>query len=160
MDCPRACPTPLQVDQLVGIEVDRCPSCEGIWLDTGEGEIVTRPGEDIPAELLAQAAALDPKRPADTSDPLPCPRCGKTMGREVFSASGVEIDRCGCGVWLDKGELAKIRAYREEGLAALRRAYAGTGIPAEVYERAYSRFYFDLGTPPGGPALGDAGPVA
>ncbi len=35
MDCPR-CKTALRIEDYRGIEVDRCPQCQGMWLDYGE----------------------------------------------------------------------------------------------------------------------------
>lgn len=46
-----------------------------------------------------------------------CPRCGRYMNRENFSKiSGIVIDRCGDhGVWLDSGELERIRLFIASG---------------------------------------------
>ena len=70
------------------------------------------------------------------------------MGRERYSGSGVVIDRCGCGVWLDKGELERIAAYGSQVLEEMKSDPSKGGYPPDLYERAFSRFYFDLGTPP------------
>ena len=59
MDCPK-CGSNLKVTKYKGIEVDKCESCEGMWLDYPEldeledtvldvdeqkGSTITRPGE-------------------------------------------------------------------------------------------------------------------
>lgn len=37
MKCPR-CGADLQVEHYSGIEVERCPECDGLWFDAGEAE--------------------------------------------------------------------------------------------------------------------------
>lgn len=145
MNCPRGCAQGLERYVHADVELDRCLGCEGLWLDIGEGELVSRP-DDMPQELLDRIA-LDLAYPQDDkSTAMPCPRCEKVMARERFSKSGVEIDRCGCGVWLDKGELEKIQAHRKRALEELARQ--GDDYPPLMLERAMARFFFDLGTPP------------
>jgi Zn-finger nucleic acid-binding protein len=48
---------------------------------------------------------------------IPCVRCRKLMNRKNFGRiSGVIIDECGShGVWLDAGELEKIRIFIADG---------------------------------------------
>ena len=42
MKCPR-CETDLAISERQGIEIDRCPSCRGVWLDRDElDKIITR----------------------------------------------------------------------------------------------------------------------
>ena len=35
MNCP-VCEVPLNMTERVGVEIDYCPKCRGIWLDRGE----------------------------------------------------------------------------------------------------------------------------
>src|SRR3989304_1414742 len=51
--------------------------------------------------------------PKDIIEYIPCVRCGKLMNRKNFAKiSGVILDECGKhGVWLDAGELEKIRHF-------------------------------------------------
>jgi uncharacterized C2H2 Zn-finger protein len=37
MKCPR-CGADLRVEHYSGIEVERCPECDGLWFDAGEAE--------------------------------------------------------------------------------------------------------------------------
>jgi len=155
MNCPRCAGRNLSPEVQAGVEVDRCPGCEGVWLDQGEGEMLTRPGE-LPDAVVAEVAALARSTAVspDASAPLVCPRCEATMQRELYAESKVEIDRCGCGVWLDRGEMEKIAAYRTEAMERLQRqkdaAPTGPGgvdlsfSPATL-ERAFARIYFDVG---------------
>ncbi len=50
--CPR-CGAALEVTQLKGVAVDACPKGDGIWLDKGEVEVITkRAGDSWLARLL------------------------------------------------------------------------------------------------------------
>lgn len=158
MQCPRCDGQSLSAQTLSGIEVDRCPRCNGVWLDRGEGEMVTRPGE-LPAAVVEGIQALaDAAAAPDQSAPLSCPRCEATMRRERYAESDVEIDRCRCGVWLDDGELEKIAGYRAGCIEQLQRRGAETATEGEAgldlsfsassLERAFARIYFDIGREP------------
>lgn len=81
-----------------GVEVDRCPSCKGIWLDKGEIFYFFKEPKALTAAL--RAAASD-GQPGD----LLSPKSGKPMKRiRVFD---LELDLCSStgGIWLDAGEL-------------------------------------------------------
>lgn len=72
------------------VEVERCPACDGLWLDRGE---LTSRGGALPAEN------------AQWMGQRPCPRCSVPM--QVVAGGGIEIDRCSScmGIYLDRGEL-------------------------------------------------------
>ena len=111
MYCPR-CSTDLVVVEYDEIELDWCPSCEGLWFDRGEMELaVTRMG---PAGL-----GLTFERPAQTSEqPLRCPLCHVRMNKRLLGNPGpvqgeprpIIADMCPeCGgIWLDRGELEQV----------------------------------------------------
>jgi Zn-finger nucleic acid-binding protein len=150
MKCPRGCDVELVAESRNDLEIDRCPGCNGIWFDQGEGELVSKPPTDATQAVLDELAELDPPLDDhDESDLLACPRCDKTMGRERFAHSHVHIDRCGCGMWLDDGELEKIQAWRAGALTDFLKKHGASGFPPEEVERAFARVYFDVGTPRG-----------
>jgi uncharacterized protein len=62
-----------------------------------------------------------------------CPRCGNEM-MEVAKHT-VVIDTCSScgGIWLDKGELAKITAQLREAEASVDRELAAVGQPPRQY---------------------------
>ncbi|MBK6512904.1 MAG: zf-TFIIB domain-containing protein [Polyangiaceae bacterium] len=106
----------------VGIEIDRCPTCGGAFLDAGELEAVERggkaarrqPGAEAALEMFQRSHQLA-KRPDDAVEvneepPLDCPRCGETMFEREWSTTLVMVDVClDCrGVWLDAGELESL----------------------------------------------------
>jgi Zn-finger nucleic acid-binding protein len=90
----------LELDQ---IEIDYCLECGGIWLDSGELELLL----DDPSgakEILKHPTTTIQDEKSDRK----CPICLKPM-REigVGSESRVHIDRCAGdhGLWFDRGEL-------------------------------------------------------
>ena len=92
--------------ELKEVEIDYCVSCEGIWLDAGELEL-----------LLEDSAARDGFLSSFKVDersrekPRQCPICDKRMKKALYSGGRkILIDTCraGHGIWLDKGELREI----------------------------------------------------
>ncbi len=112
--CPR-CNTALETHNNDNIETDICPDCGGIWLDKGDFKMATAESNVYRSFKLTREYI----RPPIDSDfnYINCIRCGKLMLRENFKRiSGVMIDRCGRhGVWLDAGELEKIRHFIADG---------------------------------------------
>lgn len=119
MNCP-VCTTPLSPIPVNGVTVDVCDGgCGGLWFDQFELQRFGEPREPAPDVLLSV-----PRNPAlklDATRKRPCPRCVEVMlKRRLFHRhSQVEIDECGgcAGIWLDAGELLKIREeIRERSL--------------------------------------------
>jgi Zn-finger nucleic acid-binding protein len=83
------------------IHADRCPECQGIFLDKGEIKRLTG-GEKL-NDLFTKHLGID-----SDSQRL-CPSCGMVMDME--DADGVRVDVClSCfGVWLDAGELEALK---------------------------------------------------
>jgi Zn-finger nucleic acid-binding protein len=109
MDCP-VCDKAMITMELHEVEVDYCPTCSGIWLDTGELEILL---EDAHTALTVVQSFRTISH--STQRPRKCPICGKRM--EAVEAGGsTVIDRCRNhhGIWFDRGELPLI--LRHSGL--------------------------------------------
>ncbi len=106
MDCP-VCKKPLIVLEYDEVEVDYCVECNGIWLDSGEIELLYGDAAEC-RELLAGGA---PGESDHREKKRRCPICDKKM---IKTASGgptpVTYDRCpdGDGLWFDEGELIEI----------------------------------------------------
>ena len=112
--CPH-CRVPLEIQRHDGEEYDFCTRCGGLWLDKVEFQRATRPSEIYRKETIRAGFR---RGPAQKQTPyIPCVRCGKLMNRKNFKhISGVLIDECGKhGVWLDVGELEKIRHFIADG---------------------------------------------
>jgi len=92
--------------ELQQIEIDYCQECGGIWLDSGELELLLEDAEEK-NKLLATFITdtqNDEKRHR-------CPVCSRKMNK-VFVGAGknVLIDKCrkDHGLWFDKGELHEV----------------------------------------------------
>ena len=116
MDCPR-CQVELKEEQHRGIEVDRCPQCQGMWLDHHElGQL-----EDTVADTGMPKGTMWMR---SFGSDLVCPRCSKQMNWFRYRRHDLEIDHCpdehGC--WLDSGEEKRIREILEERKSDLKRS--------------------------------------
>jgi uncharacterized protein len=92
--------------------IDRCPSCQGIWLDKGEFEDLKEAVKSIvpendktwaqrAEELFATASTL-------ADDRSKCPKCGGGLAEGLKNGVQVEICiQCG-GTWFDSGELTVV----------------------------------------------------
>jgi uncharacterized protein len=114
MDCP-VCEKPMIAMELDEVEIDHCLDCGGIWLDSGELELLL--GDLVEATCLI--ASFHKTRTSETT--RPCPICRRKMEKVdlVAGTSPVIIDRCirHHGLWFDKGELISIihaRSFDEE----------------------------------------------
>jgi membrane associated rhomboid family serine protease len=106
--CPR-CLSDLSPLEVEGVQLDLCPACRGVWLDPGELARMRGARADLPAggELVTSG-----ERALATSTSI-CPRCdGAFETLEFAHGTALYIDRCkSChGIWLDAGELKRIRA--------------------------------------------------
>lgn len=91
--------------------MDFCPKCGGIWISQEDftRSIKKEPPEDLPEEKVLQM-----EEPIWAESPLACPKCARKMAKAVYDyRSGIKVDRCEeCrGIWLDRGELGRLRAY-------------------------------------------------
>jgi Zn-finger nucleic acid-binding protein len=92
--------------ELEQVEIDYCTSCSGIWLDSGELELLLETDEDRNRliSLFKEAGELKEKSHN-------CPICGKYMEKFAIGEQGkVLVDKCrkNHGIWFDKGELQKV----------------------------------------------------
>ncbi len=116
MKCP-VCAQSLQPVKFNETTVDVChPGCGGIWFDQFELQRFGQPHVPAPNPLLK--VQPHPELVVPRVAKRPCPRCdGIWLKRRLFNPKSlVEIDECGgCGgIWLDAGELAKIREELRE----------------------------------------------
>jgi len=116
MDCP-ACKKPMITLQLGDVEIDHCLSCKGIWLDSGELEMLLDDSDQ--AKKLLESFSPAKKT---SEEPRKCPICLKKMQKIIVGPdnSTLLIDSCkkGHGLWFDKGELQdvlKMGTFDEEG---------------------------------------------
>ena len=90
------------------MEIDHCGDCGGVWLDSGEIEVIGEQAGAVRKELLAaldsEAAEREPSRKRH------CPVCGMRLVRARMAGFGVSVDRCRFkhGLWFDRGELGAV----------------------------------------------------
>ncbi|MGC9444614.1 MAG: zf-TFIIB domain-containing protein [Candidatus Methanospirareceae archaeon] len=110
LECPR-CWVALQQEAVEvrgpDVVIDVCPTCGGIWLDSGELNRLL--GDRKLSQYLSKHIGTQSK------SQLVCPACGWLM--DIETAEDVDVDVClNCGgVWLDSDELEKLRAISKEG---------------------------------------------
>ena len=111
MKCPRT-RTTLTTIEIEGIKVEISEACGGVWFDNYElqkFDEVHEKGGEILVELMEKYRSDS----IDLSQRINCPHhTDIVMTRHYFSPlRQIEIDLCPMcgGVWLDAGELAKIR---------------------------------------------------
>jgi len=107
VECPKCPSVALGVESVEGIEIDRCPSCRGIWFDCLELEKLL---EADPRPLLKEDARFE-VLPGAEGPRISCPRC-KTYLIKLNSRirPGTVLDSCTIchGTWVDAGELARL----------------------------------------------------
>ena len=127
LHCPD-CRCPLETLQLGApdpLELDRCPTCLGLFLPLGALErLVAQEGRtalQIDHRLL-QTLSETPRTGNTTAWRYRrCPSCGELMNRALHGKrSGVVVDRCrDHGLWLDAGELRQLLEWARAGGALL-----------------------------------------
>jgi len=120
MRCP-VCSSQLKQVKSISAVVDVCPSCRGIWFDSGELADV--------AKFLSQSDKVSPEKirlfkhrnvksvhKLGEEDKL-CPRCEKKLRKFNYSYdSNIILDKCnGCGgIWADSGEVVAIASFLKD----------------------------------------------
>jgi hypothetical protein len=105
MKCP-VCDELMVVLELEEIEIDYCTTCEGIWLDGGELELLLE-------EASEKEEVLSSFRRDDFSDEkkIRCPICFKKMEKVLVGKENrILVDTCKNhhGLWFNKGELYEV----------------------------------------------------
>lgn len=113
------------------VQIEVCPDCVGAWFDLGELEQLAQSARSAAKEGRYEPTRVDrpEEAPPRARAYIRCPRCDGLMNRENWERrSGVLVDVCRAdGIWLDGGELSRVRTWS-----------AGTpeGPPRDVAERA------------------------
>ena len=115
MNCPR-CDGELRNENYKGVEVDRCPNCEGMWLDYGELDQL----EDTVFDKDEFKGSLKFR---SFESELACPKCGGRMQLFNYRAYDLELDFCeqGHGTWLDAGEEKRVLELMKQRIKDLKR---------------------------------------
>ena len=107
MKCPH-CETEILIAlEFDEVEVDYCTQCKGVWLDSGELELLLGDAEKTQAFLSIGSPAKLPEEEKSRK----CPECDTEMTKESTQGDPpVIFDHCpkAHGLWLDAGELTTI----------------------------------------------------
>jgi len=99
------------------VELDYCLKCAGVWLDSGELELLVLALKAEGANL-SHTELLRPQEAKVSEARRKCPVCRRNMDKVWIGESPkVLIDTCpiGDGLWFDGGELNQILCEMEPG---------------------------------------------
>ena len=105
MNCP-VCREPMIVLELNEIEIDHCIFCQGIWLDSGELELLLENSKK--KEAFLSSFEKDKKT---TEKGRKCPICLKKMKKVLYGLDKkVRLDKCprNDGIWFDEREIEEV----------------------------------------------------
>ena len=136
------------------IVLDVCPSCKGIWFDSGElagyAEALSAKKEISPQKTrFFQHKIVQPLSKINEGVRF-CPKCESRMAKFNYAYdSGIVLDKCNAceGVWTDRGEAVQVAEYLKEDPKAdeLGRAIAEiTETAGEDYSERFNPFTFFL----------------
>lgn len=122
LECP-VCERNMSTRIVAGVEVQECGKCHGLWAPEMRFEALV--DRAIAAAREQSIEGMKPKPRVDGANPASnqvvyrrCPECDALMGRQNFrKRSGVVIDRCSHGTWLDAHELEQIAGFVLSGRA-------------------------------------------
>lgn len=111
MNCPK-CTSAMEKVEYQSIEIDRCKSCHGIWLDWLEAEQLKnlKGSEQIDIGEARQGKIYN------KIDKIECPKCHTQMGKMVDNHQPhIWYEYCDLcfGIFFDAGEF---RDYKEENI--------------------------------------------
>jgi Zn-finger nucleic acid-binding protein len=100
--------------------MERCPECMGLFFDPDELNALLDSSVNqvysVNLRKIWEMNQLSEQGKERTAVYIKCPVCKGLMNRVNFGArSGVVIDKCIHGIWLDNGELRKLLEWRKAG---------------------------------------------
>jgi len=144
LECPR-CHAGLNRVCVGDTEMQECPKCEGLWVDTATLQRIQNDREQQAAVLGTAAPLAYPGGMVESEVRyIYCPVCGEFMSRINFAkCSGVIVDVCKPhGTWLDRDELRRMIEFIRCGGLELARSrqiaeleYQRQRLAAEKAER-------------------------
>lgn len=145
MACPE-CTTPLSLiefDTEPAIQIERCPTCYGLFFNPGEIEALldaqTSPLVWLdPVQLQQIAADFQEEREIIYRR---CPSCSERMSHANFGGhSGVILDYCGThGLWLDGSKLRRLTEWWRAGGKLIHQKHEEQRVK-KLYESGGIRF--------------------
>jgi Zn-finger nucleic acid-binding protein len=128
--CPRDTTSTLQTVTEHGIEIDRCPACQGAWYDFDELP-------KLESTVAPEDAASGMVEYSKHESTITCPVGGEPMVAFNYRAYNLELDGCPAehGFWLDAGESERVREIMRERVRGLHRA----GSAQKAWNRSRGR---------------------
>lgn len=113
MHCPHD-GSDLETCERYGLSLDRCPQCDGLWLDYAELdelEDTVFPEDEFKGTLIF----------SDAETALACPVCGQSLKAFQYRLHSLVVEHCPQmhGFWLDAGEEVRVRELLKERAKAL-----------------------------------------
>lgn len=102
------------------VMIDKCPDCNGVWLNHGELKKIQENLSNDYSEQLSKISAVAQAYEFAKQKAKParkCPVCSVEMFQEEYAyCSQILIERCPecLGVWLDAGELQALEMFFEQ----------------------------------------------
>ena len=136
MDCPK-CGSNLKAQKYKGIEVDRCDSCEGMWLDYLELDQL----EDTVLDSDELKGSMITRR---NEGELSCPKCQAQMDQFRYRFNELWLDVCPeeHGFWLDKGEEKRVLELMEQRTRDMKRSAGAEEQWARLLGRVRNKSFF------------------
>lgn len=138
MKCPN-CNAVLVEAKRRGIEMESCPSCQGMWLSRPElarlEDKAFDLGDDMKGSLIFDASPTARK----------CPQCGRAMQRFQYRDYDLQLDFCqdAHGFWLDAGEDRRVLELMKKEEAGLERKVLAEDRWASHLQRLRSATFLD-----------------
>ena len=130
MLCPICDDVQMFVLEFELVEIDYCPQCGGVWLDSGELEMLGERAGALRSGFLTALEQQGGKRPT-AEGKRRCPVCRKRLLEvQTRPPESIVLDRCprADGLWFDRGELpAVVRAAGAQEDNVLARFFAELG---------------------------------
>jgi uncharacterized protein len=136
MKCPK-CSGNLKEEKFKGILIDRCDSCQGIWLDEPELDQL----EDVVWSDDESKGTLETH---EKKSDLKCPECFTSMVKFKYRFYDLELDTCPeiHGFWLDKGEETRVLDLIKKEKSDLKRKIDAEEDWAQAIKRLKSKSFF------------------
>ena len=134
MNCPK-CNTELVKKYYKGmIEVDACPECRGMWLDSLELDQL----EDTAFDDDAHKGSLVHFQ---SSTHYPCPHCGNGLDEFQYRLYDLKLDYCAAndhGFWLDAGEDERVMEIMRQRAKDIQRKLDAENIWKQTLKQMHS----------------------
>jgi Zn-finger nucleic acid-binding protein len=128
MICP-VCKKDALIVEYQNIELDYCPSCGGVWFDSGELELLLEAAK-IEGYEAYQRNISGSQEVASTEKKRKCPICHRKMKKSyIDKGNQILIDFCnrGHGIWFDGGEVQHL-------IKEIAAGHAGSSAAEEVLD--------------------------